>query len=107
MDSFLAEDISNLTLNLVNDLGNEWYIDVKTELGNTIIRKFGPVEVGTNKVDKNFSFNYMEIFYTENKIISDVDKYINKDNFAITQVIEIDRETFNERLRGLLDEICS
>ena len=107
MDSFLVEDISNVTLNFLNDIGQEWYVDVSTDMGSTTIRTFGPILVDFDTVTvKPFNFFCSLINYNEGKIISSINKILSNESNGITQVSEIDRETFNDRLRGIIDESC-
>jgi len=103
MDSFLVEDIANVSLNFLNDLGQEWYINVSTELGETKITKYGPLLVDVNVLQDEFKFEYCKINYNEKRIISSIDKLLNDTKIAITQVVEIDRDQFNERLKGIID----
>jgi len=105
-DSFFVDDISNFTLNLLNDSGQEWYIDVDTELGNTRIRKFGPLMVDSDKLLFEFKYEYNELQFVEQKIINIVDRFINNEKSSITQIIEIDRDNFNDRIRGVISDSC-
>ena len=103
MDSYECEDISNFTLNINSDNAFEYYIDVYTELGETTIKHYGPLLMDSNEFRENFEFKYYKFQFNENKIIKLVDKLINNSKILITQVTEIDKETFNNRLKGILD----
>lgn len=51
-----------------------------------------------------FKFEHYTLAYEENKIIKQVDAFINNPKSAITQVLEIDRDTFNTRLEEIMNE---
>ena len=102
-DSIFVEDVSNITLNALNDLGQEWYIDVKTELGDTTITKFGPLIIDCAELGSTFRFETTKSQYNEKKIVADIDKYINSEKSAITQIFEIDKDTFINRLKEVMD----
>lgn len=104
MDQIYIEDVSSVSLNLLNDSGLEWYLDVTTELGKSKITKYGPLMVDMDCLQDEFKFEYKNISYNEKRIISEINSFINNDKFSITQVIEIDKDAFNKRLRGIVDE---
>lgn len=109
-DSFLVEDISNFTINALNDSGLEWYFDIRTELGNSYITKFGPIFVDDDTLSSAnktpFKFEYFVMPYDEGKIIKRVDSFINEPKSAITQILEIDREQFSNRLKEIMNVTC-
>lgn len=107
MDSFNVENIGDVSLNFINDLSQEWYLDIKTELGDTVVTKFGPLLIDINELQNSFKFERNKFSYNETKLINEIDKILTNDKLAITQVMEIDRDTFNNRLREIIDGCAS
>ena len=105
MDSFEVEDISEFTLDLFNDSGLEWMVDVSTDLGNTEIKWFGPFFADTDSMEIDFKFGYTKLAYNEGRIIKRVDQIINSKN-QITQIQEIDKTQFNEKLKEIINAAC-
>lgn len=98
MDSYECEDLSNFTLEINTDDAIEYFIDVQTELGETIVKHFGPLKVDDNEFGNAFEFKYCKFQFNEQKIIKLVDKLLNNNKMIVTQVKEIDREEFYNRL---------
>ena len=103
MDSYECEDISNFTLIISTDNIIEYYIDVDTELGETKVRHFGPLKVDEIEFQDNFEFKYYKFQFNEQKIIKLVDKLLNNSKILITQVKEIDREDFYNKLEEVME----
>ena len=94
-DSIEVEDIGNVCLQLFNDIGYCWFIDISTTLGECSIKTAGPFHVDIpNYFSNGFSFNLQSLEYKESRIISIVDKFINDARKMITQIIEVDRNEF-------------
>lgn len=91
---YMVEDISDVCLKMTNGLHKEWYICVSTELGESKIFTFGPIEYFDDKllILPNFTFKYEKIGYSEKAIIKKIDKVLN--NGEITDVEEISKEDF-------------
>ena len=49
MDSIDIDDIGNCFLQIYNDDGREWLMSVKTKLGWTIVKTFGPFILDSKK----------------------------------------------------------
>ena len=91
---YTVEDISDVCLKMTNGLHKEWYICVSTELGESKIFTFGPIEYFDDKllILPGFTFKYERIGYSEKAIIKKIDKVLN--NGEITDVEEISKEDF-------------
>lgn len=106
MDSFEVEDISEFTLDLFNDIGQEWMINISTDLGDTEIKWFGPFLADINSMEDDFKFSYNQLAYNEGRIIKKVDQIINNSKNQITQIQEIDKTQFNETLKEIMNAAC-
>ena len=102
-DSFLVDDISNVVLNVLNDVGQEWYIKISTELGDTKIIKYGPLLVDQDTLSNEFKLEYYKTSYNEKRIINEIDRFINDNKKIITQILEIDESAFDDRLKGIIN----
>ena len=100
---YTVEDISDVCLKMTNGLDKEWYMCISTELGETQIFTFGPVEQIDNKflILPGFNFKYDKIGYSEKKLITKIDKVLN--NGEITDVEEIDTDEFLHFREGWKD----
>lgn len=98
-DSLEIEDIGNVCIHILNDIGYEWYMDISTELGETYIKTFGPFNVDiTDKFSHGFNFNYMYIDYSESRICTQIDRFINDSKKLISQAMTCDSEEAYEKL---------
>lgn len=102
-ESIDIENLGNIYLVAVDvQLGVEFYLSITTSLGQTEVKQFGPVAVDFNVVlSTYYQFSYQRFEYSETKIIKIIDKFVNPPKFTITQVVEISKEQFNERLKNL------
>lgn len=103
LSSIEIEDLGNTTVDLFNDIGLEWFIMVKTELGWTNIEMFGPLFVDVDSLDavKGFNYNYQRIEYNEHKIIKQLKQFIQDPKKCITQAFEVERKDALNRLKNL------
>ncbi len=101
MDSIDIDDIGNCFLQIYNDEGKEWLMSVKTKLGWTIVKTFGPFILDSNTMDSNFSYFKKELEFKEKKLYNIIDDFINNPHKQITQIFIIDENTFNDKLSSI------
>ena len=101
MDSIDIEDIGNVCLNAMNDIGNEYYLIIETHLGWTEIKEFGPCLVDSDKAQNYFNLLYIKFEYSDSKIIKNIEKFINNEKRDITQVYFVDKQIALDRLSQL------
>ena len=100
-------DIGNCCLQIIEQPSlKEYYILIKTELGETKIYQFGPAIINEDILLDKFNFS-VEIFqYNEKRIIKTLEKYF-KQLYNITEVIELGPEEFWGKLEGvILNQKC-
>ncbi len=95
------ENIGNVCLCANNDVAEEWYLYIHTVLGRTTIIEFGPVESDIDELPDFVSFTYSKIDFNEKKLDGIIDKFLNNPKRVITQVTEIDAETFKSRIKDI------
>lgn len=101
MDSIDIDDIGNCFLQIYNDEGKEWLMSVKTKLGWTIVKTFGPFILDSNTMDSNFSYFKKELEFKEKKLYNIIDDFINNPHKQITQIFIIDEDIFNDKLSSI------
>ena len=101
MDSIDIDDIGNCFLQIYNDDGREWLMSVKTKLGWTNVKTFGPFILDSNTMDINFYYSKNELEFKEKKIYHIIDDFINNPKKQITQIFIIDEDTFNDKLSSI------
>ena len=101
MDSIDIDDIGNCFLQIYNDDGREWLMSVKTKLGWTNVKTFGPFILDSNTMDSNFYYSKNELEFKEKKIYHIIDDFINNPKRQITQIFIIDEDTFNDKLSSI------
>lgn len=97
------ESVGNCCIQALNDLGFEWFLIIKTELGWSYIQTFGPFNV--EKPDyftSGFNFNFYTLEYNEKKLCKIIDNFINDEKKIITQVlVDFDKEEAYNKLKNI------
>lgn len=101
LDSIDIEDLGNVYLNALNDLGDEYYLSIETHLGWTEIKEFGPCAVDSNQSSNYFNLLYIKFEYNESKIIKNIERFINNEKRNIIQVFFINKQVALDRLENL------
>lgn len=104
MDSIDIEDIGNVQLEALNDLGDQWYLDIHTSLGYTKIVTIGPLMADSNNTGFSFNFNYQYMEYNDKKLVVIIDKFINDVKKNISQLFFTSHDAIQTRLAAL-DEL--
>lgn len=104
-DSIDIEHIGNCTIVVNNDEAEEWYIDIHTDYGWSKVRQFGPLDIDKGEVGNYFSFILNGFEYNEKRLYKVINDFLNNPKHAITQVEEISREDFENRLNALQSTI--
>ena len=88
--SFDIPDIGNFTLSCTNDLGQEYFIIVRTTYGVTRVLTWGPKWMDMETACKNVTAYYQEFEFSASKLETLVDRYVNDAKKSITQVTVLD-----------------
>lgn len=100
-DSIEVEDTGNCTLTAYNDEGKQWFLNIRTELGWSTVKEFGPVIAETSSIEYNFYYSYNKFEYKEKRLYKTIEDFVNNNRREITQIFEIDEEEF----KSILDNI--
>ena len=92
------EDPYNCCLKANNLLHEEYYLYIKTVMGETQIVYYGP---HTEKKPKDIGYSYSRIPFSEKKIQGIIDKFLNSHD--IFQAEEVDLEDIRSCFENLID----
>lgn len=86
-----VENIGQCIIEGNNDIGEFWYLFIKTELGWSEIIDYGPHLPDFDLLHPNFQIKYSRIEYNEGKIERTIDKFLNDPKRVISQarVVEL------------------
>lgn len=104
LDTINVEDIGNVCLKAYNDWGQTWYLCINTELGDTYITQLGPI-IDDHICTGFFDFSKLKMPYSEKKLHTIIDKFLNDTKRSITQAFEITTEEFIDVLFIVKDSI--
>jgi len=88
----------------LNDDGQEWYLIIRTSLGQSTIIQIGPLTADVDVLPRYFDYNYQRIEYKEVKLFNTIDQFLNNPKRMITQVFFTSEEAVKERLDNLQEE---
>ena len=93
-----VEDIGQCIIQANNDLAEEFYLIIKTELGWTEILEYGPCVPDLPLLQVNYNIKYSRIEYNQGKIERAIDKFLNDPKRGITQAKLVELEDIHEFL---------
>lgn len=105
-ESFDVSDIGNFTLSCTNNLGQEYFILVRTKYGITRILTWGPRWVDMETACNNVTVSFQEFQFSASKLETLVDRYVNDAKKSITQVTvleDFDLLNMIPDIRGYID----
>ena len=102
-DSIEIADTGNCCIQAFTDAGEEYILMIQTDIGYTIVKKFGPylADIGDTG-DKTMSYYRFSFEYKESKIIKIIKDFLNNTSSGgITQVFEIPYEEAYNKLHTI------
>ena len=84
------DDIGNCAIEAFDDLGQVYYLVIRTSYGSTRIMDYGPIIADCDTLPKSTHCTYKRIEYTDAKIKKAIDNFLNNPYASITQAREID-----------------
>ena len=100
-----VEDIGQCVIQATNDLGEEFYLIIKTDLGWTEILEYGPCVPDMELRQLNYQIKYSRIEYNQSKIERAIDKFLNDPKRCITQAKVTDISEIREFLINPIDKV--
>lgn len=98
-----VKDLGNCAIEACNDLGNHYYLVIRTQLGQSEIFEAGPFCLDIPILEKNCSISYKKIEYNESKLSGIVTKFLNNPYREITQSREINEEEVYPNCINIID----
>ena len=80
-----VENIGQCVLRARNDLGEEFYLIVVTELGWSEVLEYWPITPDLQLLPMNYQIKYSRFEYNELKLERIIDKFLNDGKRGITQ----------------------
>lgn len=104
MDSIDVDRMGQCSVVAYNDIGEAYYLDIRTELGWSKVTEFGPIsESGDSPTAKRLI--HYEIGYDEKRLYKIIRDFINNSNRVITQAEVIDRDDVHAQLIDYLEKL--
>lgn len=98
MDSIEVEDLGNVCLRASNDNADEWLMSIKTSLGWSEVKQFGPLKIDSEGFGFYFNFSFQKFEYSEKRLYKLIDDFINNPKKSITIAEIISEEDFDSKL---------
>lgn len=100
-----VDDIGQCVIQANNDLAEEFYLIIKTELGWTEIMEYGPCVPDLPLLQLNYNIKYSRFEYNQGKIERTIDKFLNDPKRCITQAKLSSLEDIREFLVNPVDRV--
>ena len=100
-----VEDIGNVAIRGYADMGTEYYLVIKTDLGWVEVFEYGPIVSDIYELPKSVKYSYDRFEYSEYKLEKRIDKFLNNPSYGITIAEIIDDETAKANMRNITDYI--
>lgn len=100
-----VENIGECVLLGRNDLGEEFYLIIRTDMGWTEQINFGPVTPEVDILPFNINLAYSRFEFNQSKLMRAIDKFLNDPKKMITQAEVIELDSIQESINGSLEKI--
>ena len=99
------ENIGDCVILANNDLGEEFYLIIKTELGWTEMLEYGPIVPDLELLPFPYNISYNRIEYNQGKIERTIDKFLNNPKRLITQARIVELAEISEYLINPINKL--
>ena len=100
-----VEDIGQCVILSRNDLGEEWYLLIRTELGFTEVLEYGPAVPDLTILPFAVNMSYNRFEYNQGKIERTIDRFLNNPKRLITQAEVTDVESLRSNIVNIVDKV--
>lgn len=100
-----VDNIGQCVIQANNDIAEEFYLIIKTELGWTEVLEYGPIIPDLPLLQTNYQIKYSRFEYNETKIERIIDKFLNEPKRIITQAKITSLEEIREFLINPVDKV--
>lgn len=100
-----VENIGECVIRGRNDLGEEYYLIIRTEMGWTEQLNYGPVTPEVDILPFNINLSYARFEFNHAKLMRAIDKFLNDPKKLITQADVIEYEEISTNIMDSLYKI--
>lgn len=93
-----VDNIGDVVIQANNDLAEEFYLIIKTELGWVEVIESGPIVPDLNLLPLNYNIKYSRFEYNQSKIERIIDKFLNDSKRIITQAKIVELEDIADNI---------
>lgn len=99
------DDIGNCCIIANTDSLEEFYLIIKTKLGWTEIIEYGPINPDLDIFENHMEYTYDKFEFSDKKISSRIDKFLNRRYYTITQAREATIDEIKPLIRSMVEII--
>ena len=99
------ENIGDFNLLCRNDIGEEFYMIVRTELGWTELLEYGPYSPDLELLPLNYTVKYSRFEYNQGKLERAIDKFLNDPKRMISQAQIVEFDEIRDFLVNPIDRL--
>lgn len=88
-----VDNVGECIIQATNDIGEQWFLFIKTELGWSEIIDYGPHLPDFDMLSPNFQIKYSRVEYNQGRLEKYIDRFLNEPKRIITQAKVV---TFDE-----------
>ena len=99
------ENIGECALLGRNDIGEEFYLVIKTELGWTEVFEYGPFVSDLELLPINYNISYSRFEYNEGKLERIIDRFLNNPKRLISQAQVVELYEIRKFLVNPIDKV--
>ena len=100
-----VENIGDCVLLGRNDLGEEFYLIIRSDMGWTEQINFGPVTPEVDILPFNINLTYARFEFNQAKLMRAIDKFLNDPKKMITQADVIEFDAIQEHIQDAISKI--
>ena len=106
VDSELSVDnIGECVIQARNDLGEEWYLLITSEMGWTEVIEYGPAHPDLNLLPPNITQTYSRFEYNDGKLCRIIDSFLNNPKRGVTQAEVVEVQDIRHFMVNPLDRV--
>lgn len=102
-----VENIGECVISGRNDIGEEFYLIIKTELGWTEVLEYGPCVPDLELLPYNYNISYNRFEFNQGKLERIIDKFLNNPKRFISQAQVVELQDIMPFLVNPVDKIVS
>ena len=99
------DNIGQCVLQARNDLGEEFYLFIKTDLGWTEVIEYGPAMPDIDMLPLSVNYKYNRFEFSSGKIERIIDKFLNDGKRCISQASVVEVDDIRQFVLNLLDKV--